>query len=53
MNLIASGGVPGIPKEMTCIHVKPEVLDKFMSTKCKKFMEIENPGLAVIGMRIL
>lgn len=44
MNLIAAGQVPGIPKEMTCIHVKPEVLDNFMTTKCKKFMEIENPN---------
>ncbi len=43
MNLIASGGVPGIPKTMTCIHVKPEVLDKQLNTKCKKFMEQENP----------
>ncbi|CAD7951193.1 unnamed protein product [Amoebophrya sp. A25] len=43
MNLIATGGVPQIPKTMTCIHVKPEVLDNQLSTKCKLFMRQENP----------
>mmetsp|Transcript_14837 Transcript_14837/g.36967 ORF Transcript_14837/g.36967 Transcript_14837/m.36967 type:complete len:1411 (-) Transcript_14837:1858-6090(-) len=43
MNLIASGGVPQIPKTMTCIHVKPEVLDTQLNTKCKVFMQKENP----------
>jgi len=44
MNLLALGGVPRVPKEMTCTHVKPEVLDLHMTTKCLTFMELENPG---------
>jgi hypothetical protein len=43
MNLLAKGEVPQVPKSMTCLHVKPEVLDKFMGTKCKDYMAMENP----------
>jgi len=45
MNLLAKGqeGIAQLPADMTAIHVKPEVLDYFMMTKCKDFMKLENP----------
>merc|ERR1711998_641663 len=43
MNLLAKKGIPQIPKDLECIHVKPEVLDAFMSVKCIDFMKTGSP----------
>ena len=38
MNLLAKKGIPQVPQDMSCIHVKPEVLDVFMESTCFDFL---------------